>query len=91
MAEEEKKKKHNYYGKKEKKAGEVRKEDEGGIVPYSFGEFQRDFEWMMDRFQREFEDFWEMPSRWRHGMRWRHGFPMLPFGETMMPSVDLEI
>lgn len=90
MAEEEKKKKQYYSGKKEKKAGEVRKQPEEGIVPYSFGEIQRDFAMMMDRFQREFEDFWGMPSRWRHGMRWRHGFPMLPFGETMIPSVDLE-
>jgi HSP20 family protein len=44
----------------------------------------------MDRFQREFEDFWQVPSRWGHGMRWRHGFPMMPFRESMMPSVDLE-
>ena len=90
MSEEEKKKQYYYYGKKEKKAGEVRKGAEEGIVPYSSGEIQRDFDRMMERFQREFEDFWEMPSKWSHGMRWRHGFPMMPFRETMMPSVDLE-
>ena len=77
---EEKKKMYYYYRGKEKKAGEVKKESEEGIVPYSF---QRDFDRMMERFQREFEDFWEMPPRMRHWMRWRHGFPMMPF-------VDLE-
>ncbi len=84
---EEKKKMYYYYRGKEKKAGEVKKESEEGIVPYSF---QRDFDKIMERFQREFEDFWEMPPRMRHWMRWRHGFPMMPFRETMMPSVDLE-
>ena len=84
---EEKKKMYYYYRGKEKKAGEVKKETEKGIVPYSF---QRDFDKMMERFQREFEDFWEMPPRLRHWMRWRPGFPMMPFRETMIPSVDLE-
>lgn len=26
----------------------------------------------------------------RHWMQWRHEFPIMPFGETMLPSVDLE-
>ncbi len=84
---EEKKKMYYYYRGKEKKAGEIKKEAEKGIVPYSF---QRDFDKMMERFHREFEDFWEMPSMFRREMRWKHGFSMMPFRESMMPSVDLE-
>lgn len=83
---EDKKKMYYYYRGKEKKAGEVKKGAEESIVPYSF---QRDFDRMMERFQRDFEEFWEMPSRWRMGMR-RHGFPLMPFRGPMMPSVDLE-
>jgi HSP20 family molecular chaperone IbpA len=45
---------------------------------------------MMERFQHEFDDFWKMPSVWSHGLRWKHRFPMIPFRETMMPSVDVE-
>lgn len=87
---EEKKKKYYYYGKKEKKASEVRKEAEQGLTPYPFREMRRDFDSMMERFQREFDDFWEVPTRWQHHTRWRHGFPMMPFRETMVPSMDLE-
>jgi HSP20 family protein len=83
---EEKKKMYYYYKGREKKAGEVKKEAEKDIVPYSF---QSDFDKMMERFQREFDDFWEMSPRWRHWMRMRHGFPM-PFRESIMPKVDLE-
>ncbi len=88
MSEEEKKKKYYYYGQKEKKAGEIKKGAEGGIVPYSFRDIQRDFDRMMEQFQHDFEAFWGIPPWRRHGMR-RHGFPMMPFRE-MMPSVDLE-
>lgn len=87
MAEE--KKSMYYYGGKEKKASEIRKRDEGEMVPYSFREIQRDFDRMMDRFEREFEDFWELPTRWGHRL-WRGEFPMLPFKDMKMPSVDLE-
>jgi HSP20 family protein len=85
----EEKKKADYYGGKEKKVGEIRKRNEGEIAPYSFGDIQRDFDRMMDRFEREFEDFWELPARWRH-MLWRGEFPMMPFREMTVPSVDLE-
>jgi HSP20 family protein len=85
LLSEEKKKMYYYYRGKEKKAGEVKKETEEGIVP-----FQRDFDRMMERFQREFEDFWAMPPRWRQWMRARPGFPMMPFKQMMMPSVDVE-
>ncbi len=83
---EEKKKMYYYYGGKEKKAGEIRKREEE-IVPYSF---QRDFDRMMERFQREFNDLWQGPPKMRHWIQWKHGFPMMPFGQTMMPSVDIE-
>ncbi len=90
LSEEEKKKKYYYYGGKEKKADEAKKGAEEGLVPYSFGDIQRDFDRMMERFQKEFENFWEVPPRFRHRMRWKHGFPMMPFMGTKMPSVDLE-
>jgi HSP20 family protein len=84
MGEEKKKKMYYYYGGKEKKAREAKEEAEGELMPYTFGDIQRDFDRLMDRFEREFEDF--IP-RWRRGMRWR--VPMMPF-EARMPSVDLE-
>ena len=72
-----------YYGGKEKKAGEVKK-DQTQITPYQFGDMQRDFDRMIDRFQRDFENFWDRPN-WRHEMR-----RMMPFGEAKVLSVDLE-
>jgi HSP20 family protein len=84
---EDKKKMYYYYGGKEKKAGEVKKRSEE-ITPYAFGDMQRDFDKMVERFQHEFEDFWGKSPRWRHEMRWR--YPMMPFGESRLPSVDLE-
>jgi HSP20 family protein len=86
---EEKKKMYYYYGGKEKKAAEAKKEAEREIAPYSLGDLQRDFDKMIERFQHEFEDFWA-PPRWRHEMRWRYRHPMMPFRETVLPSVDLE-
>lgn len=87
---EDKKKMYYYYSGKEKKAGEVKKKSEEVLAAYSSRENQRDFERMMERFQNEFDDFLETPMRWSHDMSWRHGFPVTPFKETMMPSVDLE-
>lgn len=85
MSEDKKKKMYYYYGGKEKKASEIRKQDEE-LNPYP-SDFQRDFDKMMDRMQREFRDFWGTPpARWGQGMRRR--FPMMP--RPMMPSVDLE-
>jgi HSP20 family protein len=84
---DEKKKMYYYYGGKEKKAGEVKKGAQEEIAPYSV---QRDFDRMMERFQRDFEDFWAMPPRWRKWMHARPGFPMMPFKQMMMPSVDVE-
>jgi len=73
-----------YYAGKEKKAGEIRKKEEA-VAPYSM---QNDFDTMMERFQREFDDFWEMPPRLRHLMRMPPGFSS--FREMETPSVDLE-
>jgi HSP20 family protein len=86
---EDKKKMYYYYGRKEKKAAEAKKEAEQGIAPYPFGDMQHDFDRLIERFQHEFEDFWA-PPRWRHEMRWRHRHPLSPFGEAMLPSVDVE-
>lgn len=83
---EDKKKMYYYYGGKEKKAGEIKKAEEPfgeEMIPYFSKDFQRDFNRMMDRFQREFESFWGQPPR-LHYERF-----MRPF-KTMMPSVDVE-
>ena len=60
------------------------------MVPYSFVDVQRDFDTMMERFQREFDDFWMFPSRWQPKMRWGRKFPMVPFKEEAVPSMDVE-
>ncbi len=86
MSDEEKKK-MNYYGGKEKTAGEIRKATPEPMVPYAFGNVQRDFDRLMDQFQREFDDFWIAPSKHRHGMH--HRFGMMPF-RPLVSSVDLE-
>jgi HSP20 family protein len=92
LSEEEKKKKnYYYYGGKEKKAQEIKKapeEPSEEMIPYFSKDFQHDFNRMMDRFQREFENFWEIPPRMRYERLMRHR-PMMPF-KTLMPSVDLE-
>ena len=84
---EEKKKMYYYYGGKEKKAGEVKKSS-SEIAPYIM---QRDFERMMDRFEREFGDFWGMPPMTKQWMHERPGFPMMPFKQMTLPSVTLKI
>jgi len=84
---EDKKKMYYYYAGKEKKAGEIKKKAETEMAPYPI---QRDFDRMMERFQREFDDFWEMPPRLREWMRMPPGFGMMPFKGMTLPSVDLE-
>jgi HSP20 family protein len=85
MSEE---KKSQQYSGKEKRAIDVRKEPEQEIIPFSFSEVDRDFNRMIRRFEREFEDFWNIPSIWTHDIR-RHGFSM-PSIEEALPSIDLE-
>lgn len=83
---DEKKKMYYYYGGKEKKAGDVRREaEEGAIAPYMFRDIEREFDKLMERFQRDFGELWRTPRMWRHGRG------MMPFRRgMMMPSVDLE-
>ncbi len=78
---EDKKKMNYYYGGKEKRAGEIRKGSEE-IAPYPSREFQLDFDRLMRRFEREFDDFWAPPSRFMRSM--------MPWREFQTPSVDLE-
>ncbi len=85
---EDKKKMYYYYGGKEKKAGEIKKAEEPAgeeMIPYFSKDFQRDFNRMMDRFQREFESFWEQPPRMHYERLMRH----MPY-KAMMPTMDLE-
>jgi len=88
---EEKKKKEYYYGGEEKKAGELKKasEEEEGMIPYFSRDVQREFNRMMDRFQRVFESLWEEPPRLRYEKFMRR-HPLMPFRGEIMPSVDLE-
>lgn len=79
----EDKKKMYYYGGGEKKAGELKRSDE--YSPYGFGEMQRDFDSMIDRFQRDFQNFWDRSPRLRLETRRP---PMA--AEFKMPTVDLE-
>lgn len=81
----EEKKKMYYYGGKEKKAGEIQKKSNEETPPYPA---QREFDRMMERFEREFEDFWDMPPRLRAWMQTRPSL-LMPRG-TAMPNVDLE-
>lgn len=83
---DEKKKMNYYYAGKEKNAQDIRKDEQ--ITPYGSTGIQRDFDRLMDRLQREIEDFWGPPTQFRREM---HRWPgsMMPFKEAM-PSVDLE-
>lgn len=85
---EDKKKMNYYYGGKEKKAGEIKKAEEpfeDEMVPYFSKDFQHDFNRMMERFQQEFENFWEQPPRINYEMLMRR-FPY----KTEIPPMDLE-
>ncbi|MCW3999723.1 MAG: Hsp20/alpha crystallin family protein [Candidatus Bathyarchaeota archaeon] len=82
----EDKKKMYYYGGKEKPAGEVKKNHE--VTPYVVGDIQSDLDRLMNRFQRDFEDFWDTSSRFGREMTQKARASVVPF--TGMPSVDLE-
>lgn len=84
---EDKKKMYYYYGGKEKNAREIKKGSDE-TVPYFIGEVQRDFDSLMNRFQRDFEDFWDTSARFGREMTSKARASMAPF--TGMPSVDLE-
>ncbi len=89
MSEEKKKKEYYYYGGKEKTAREIRKRpEEEDIMLYTPGAMLRDFDRLMNRFEREFEDFWGTSTRFGRDMASKARTSMTPF--TGMPSVDLE-
>lgn len=89
MSEDEKKKMNYYYGGKEKSAKEVKKGNPEEIAPYSALDVQQDFNRLMNRFQRDFEYFWD--TSWRIGRDMTHkARSITPFAEATMPSVDLE-
>ncbi len=90
LSEEEKKKMSYYYGGKEKSAEEVKKGSHGEIAPYFTWDLQQDFNRMMNRFERDFEDFWGTSSRIGRDMTRRARGQLSPFSRAMMPSVDIE-
>jgi HSP20 family protein len=75
-----------YYGGKEKTAKQAKKESEE-IMPYTTKDMQRDFNRLMNRFERDFEDFWDTSSRFGHEMTSKARASIAPF--TGMPMVDL--
>jgi HSP20 family protein len=84
---EEKKKMNYYYGGKEKSAEEVKKGGSEEVIPYASRDMS-DFDKLFNRFQRDFEDFWGISSRFGKDMSSRARASMAPF--TGMPSVDIE-
>jgi HSP20 family protein len=83
---EEKKKMNYYYGGKEKSAEEVKKGED--VIPYTSRDTMTDFDRLLNRFQRDFEDFWGISSRFGRDMSTRARASMVPF--TGVPSVDIE-
>jgi len=89
LSEADKKKMNYYYGGKEKSAQEVKKGSQEEIAPYTALDVQQDFNRLMNRFQRDFEYFWD--TSWRIGRDMTHKARSIsPFTGAMMPSVDLE-
>ncbi len=85
---EDKKKMNYYYGGKEKTAEEVKKGSREEIMPYTSRDMEHDFNRLMNRFQRDFEDFWGISTRFGRDMTSKARASMVPF--TGMPSVDIE-
>jgi HSP20 family protein len=84
---EDKKKMYYYYGGKEKTAREAKKDSEE-IMPYTSKDMQHDFNRLMNRFQRDFEDFWDNSWRFGREMTSKARASITPF--TGMPTVDVE-
>lgn len=79
-----------YYDGKEKSAEEVKKTSQDtNMIPYTAWDIQQDFNRMMNRFQRDFEDFWGTSSRVSRDVT-RRARAMTPFSGATMPSVDIE-
>ncbi|HSV49026.1 MAG TPA: Hsp20/alpha crystallin family protein, partial [Candidatus Acidoferrales bacterium] len=88
LSDVDKKKMNYYYGGKEKSAEEVKKGGREEIIPYTPWDIERDFNRLMDRFQRDFEDFWGESSRLGRDVTRRTRRSIAPF--ATMPSVDIE-
>lgn len=84
---EEKKKMTYYYGGKEKTAREIKKPHEE-ITLYTARDLERDFNRLMNRFERDFEDFWGTSTKLGRDLTAKARTSMTPF--TGMPSVDIE-
>jgi HSP20 family protein len=90
LSEEEKKKMNYYYGGKEKSAEEVKKGSQTNMIPYTVWDVQQDFNRMMNRFERDFEDFWGTSSRIGRDMTRRARNTLTPASGATMPSIDIE-
>jgi HSP20 family protein len=88
LSDADKKKMNYYYSGKEKSAVDVKKGEE--IVPYTTWDVQRHFNRLMDKFQRDFEDFWGESSRVGRDMTRKARRSIAPFTGASMPSVDIE-
>ncbi len=59
------------------------------IAPYTAVDVQQDFNRLMNRFQRDFEYFWD--TSWRIGRDMSHkARTITPFTGATLPSVDIE-
>jgi HSP20 family protein len=85
---EDKKKMNYYYGGKEKSAEEIKKGSQEEITPYTSRDMMRDFDRLIDRFHRDFEDFWDTSIRFGRDMTSKDRASIIPF--TGMPSIDIE-
>jgi len=83
---EEKKKMSYYHDGEEKTAGEVRKETED-LIPYTPRDTPSDFNRLMNRIQRDFDDFWGISTKFGRDMSTK-AMAAIPF--AWVPSVDLE-
>jgi HSP20 family protein len=85
---EEKKKMQYYYGGKEKTAREVKKQPREEITLYTARDLERDFNRLMNRFERDFEDFWGTSTKLGRELTSKAQESIVPF--TGIPSVDIE-
>ena len=85
---EDKKKQSYYYSGKEKSAREVKKGGQEEIAPYTAKEIEHDFNRLMNRIQRDFEDFWDTSFRFGRDVSSKARATIAPF--TGFPSVDIE-
>ena len=77
------------YDDREKSIDEVKRSDED-IVPYASRDIQRDFDRLLNQFQRDFEDFWGVSSRLGRDVTSRARASIAPLTRLGVPSVDLE-